>query len=233
MFEFLNSMMLIQFHDDCLDPDNLQPNTPIYALDDIRHWISANHQFNCIRWDEKNQIKCQKLSRESLIGSLNEIDYYNQERNQAIARIDELFLRQLKWVEQPTEAQLCSETVGEIVDRLSILSLKIQHLRLQIERADLSQTCLDEYSAELGCAIEQRRDIGECLDRLLQEIREGKAFFKLYHRFGSKHRPCPVSTDNAKTLKLRGFDAAPTLTTNTPWLFSEVGLKETRRTQCY
>src|SRR5690606_11622449 len=79
------------------------------------------------------------------------IDRYNQARNDATERIDELLLVALGLVDPtsaagdaprstPAEgARLNSETAGSMIDRLSIMALKVHAMRLQTERGDVDE----------------------------------------------------------------------------------------------
>ena len=54
-----------------------------------------------------------------------------------------------------------------MIDRLSILALKIHHMRLQTLRGDVEREHLDACTAKLARFVEQRADLAGCFDRLL------------------------------------------------------------------
>ena len=76
-----------------------------------------------------------------------------------------------------------------MIDRLSILSLKIHHMRLQVERQDAGDGHVQTCGARLQCLLVQRQDLADCLDRLLAEARSGAAWFKVYRQFKMSNDP--------------------------------------------
>jgi len=76
-----------------------------------------------------------------------------------------------------------------MIDRLSILSLKIRHMRLQTERKDVDRAHVESCSAKLAVLQEQRKDLAACLDRLLAEAARGETRFKVYRQFKMYNDP--------------------------------------------
>jgi hypothetical protein len=76
-----------------------------------------------------------------------------------------------------------------MVDRLSILSLKIHHMRLQTLRTDADAAHIEACKAKLARLLEQRTDLAACLDRLLEEAGRGESFFKVYRQFKMYNDP--------------------------------------------
>ena len=85
-----------------------------------------------------------------IAGNKRNIDRYNQKRNDAIERIDEQLLHLLSAVRPDPDARLNSETPGAMIDRLSILSLKIRQMRLQTERNDVDSRSHRRLPREAG-----------------------------------------------------------------------------------
>jgi len=115
------------------------------------------------------------------------IDGYNQKRNDAIERIDEHLLGSFSGPKE--NSRLNSETAGAMIDRLSILSLKIHHMRLQTQRADVERSHIDSCVLKLNRLNEQRTDLAACLDRLLGECARGESHFKIYRQFKMYNDP--------------------------------------------
>jgi hypothetical protein len=76
-----------------------------------------------------------------------------------------------------------------MVDRLSILSLKIFHMRLQTQRTDVDNAHRESCAGKLARLIEQRADLMHCLDRLLKEASRGESYFKVYRQFKMYNDP--------------------------------------------
>jgi hypothetical protein len=76
-----------------------------------------------------------------------------------------------------------------MIDRLSILALKIHHMRAQAQRADADGEHVRVCTARLERLLTQRQDLMSCFDLLLAEARAGRAYFKLYRQFKMYNDP--------------------------------------------
>ena len=152
-------------------------------------WIEADHRCNCLLWKEEDQARRTDVPDAAIAGNKRAIDRHNQSRNDAIEKIDESLLESFAGVTRRGDARLNSETAGAIVDRLSILSLKIHHMRLQTERTDVGTGHVESCRSKLVRLIEQRQDLLGCLDRLLAECAAGSAYFKVYRQFKMYNDP--------------------------------------------
>lgn len=183
------SIEVIDFHESC----HAQSGWAKQGL--VRHdagvWqvIELNHRYNCLLWDEEDLARRRQVSDTEIAKNKRAIDGFNQNRNDAIERIDEALLCMLSTSRLKPGARLNSETAGSMMDRLSILSLKIHHMRLQTLRADVEQAHIQSCAARLHRFLEQRRDLAGCLDRLLAEFLRGEASFKIYRQFKMYNDP--------------------------------------------
>ena len=151
--------------------------------------IEANHRHNRLLWDEEDLARRRNVPDAEIAGNKRAIDRYNQARNDAIERIDEQLLQALEGVQRKPKARLSSETPGMMIDRLSILALKIHHMRLQARRTDVDRAHVEECSARVERLSEQRADLSACLDRLLAETQRGESYFKVYRQFKMYNDP--------------------------------------------
>ena len=149
--------------------------------------IEDNHRNNSMLWDEEDLARRRHAPDSEIAGNKRAIDGYNQKRNDAIERIDEQLLS--LFTAMKDSARLNSETPGAMVDRLSILSLKIRSMRLQTQRSDVDRAHIESCQAKLDRLIEQRTDLGACLDRLLAECARGESRFKIYRQFKMYNDP--------------------------------------------
>ena len=149
--------------------------------------IEDNHRCNCLLWDEEDLARRRNVPDAEIASNKRAIDGYNQKRNDAIERIDEHFL--VLFSSTKENARLSSETPGAMTDRLSILSLKIHHMRLQTLRTDVGSAHLENCRSKLNRLNEQRTDLAACLDRLLAECERGEAWFKVYRQFKMYNDP--------------------------------------------
>jgi hypothetical protein len=151
--------------------------------------IEDNHRCNCLLWDEEDLARRRNVPDAEIANNKRAIDGYNQKRNDAIERIDEQILSDFSRIETKPGARLNSETAGAMIDRLSILSLKIHHMRLQTLRTDVGRDHIENCLQKLNRLNEQRTDLAECLDRLLAQCARGEARFKVYRQFKMYNDP--------------------------------------------
>lgn len=182
----IDAASVVRLHDLSLDGPRVN-GAP--RRDGLWQWIDANHRYNRLLWDEEDRARRTDVPAEDIAASKRLIDQYNQKRNDAVEAIDEAILSALSGVAPAADARLSSETAGAMIDRLSILALKMFHMRLQAERKDASTTHRQACRAKLDRLVAQRSDLVACLDRLLHEAAEGRAYFKVYRQFKMYNDP--------------------------------------------
>ena len=158
----------------------------------VWQWIEANHRWNNRLWDEEDLARRTDVADAEIAANKRAIDGFNQKRNDAIERIDEHLLAMLAAAGVDPDAagpRLNSETAGSMVDRLSILSLKLFHMRLQTERTDASPEHVASCRQRLARLQEQRADLAGCLDGLLADCLAGRARFQIYRQFKMYNDP--------------------------------------------
>lgn len=149
--------------------------------------LEDNHRCNCLLWDEEDLARRRNVPDAAIAANKRAIDANNQKRNDAIERIDEHLSGLFSNTKE--NATLSSETPGAMTDRLSILSLKIHHMRLQTLRRDVASAHIENCLLKLNRLLEQRTDLAACLDRLLAECARGESHFKVYRQFKMYNDP--------------------------------------------
>ena len=167
----------------------------------VWHWVLVNHRCNSLLWAEEDLARRTTVSADEIAANKRAIDGHNQARNDATERVDELLLIALGLVDEasarsdapastaPAGARLNSETAGAMVDRMSILALKVHAMRGQTLREDVSEAHREASRGRLARLLDQRRDLGACLDALLADAAAGRAYFKVYRQFKMYNDP--------------------------------------------
>jgi hypothetical protein len=188
MLHGLTGIAIIDFHDRLLE--NRSADTP-QASNTSRVWssIAANHRYNTLLWDEEDKARRTDVGAAEIAASKRLIDQHNQKRNDAVEALDEALLSELAGVAPQPHARLSSETAGAMIDRLSILALKIFHMRKQTQRTDVEALHIETCRAKHQRLLAQRKDLAFCLDRLLAEAMTGDAYFKVYRQFKMYNDP--------------------------------------------
>lgn len=189
MLTQFDALLIVEFHDENLSRKEWLGGTGGQSPKGVWHWIDANHRFNSMLWDEEDRARRLDVGPSDIAASKRLIDRHNQLRNDAVESIDEAILAQLADVRPDDTARLSSETAGAMIDRLSILALKIFHMRQQTRRPDASTAHIDTCRAKLQRLTAQRNDLACCLDQLLIDAQSGQAYFKIYRQFKMYNDP--------------------------------------------
>jgi hypothetical protein len=189
MLQELNALSIIWLHDRMLAEPGRPAAQPTNSGSGVMHWIEKNHQYNGLLWSEEDKARRTDVGYAAIAASKRLIDQYNQKRNDVVEVIDEAILSQLEGVPRLADARLHSETAGAMIDRLSILCLKIYYMREQTQRQDAGTEHLAACSTKLQRLVMQRQDLGFCLDQLLTDAGQGRAYFKVYRQFKMYNDP--------------------------------------------
>lgn len=177
---------LIRFHDAQLKGTGAEPCAGCSAL---QRAIADNHRFNRLLWRIEDHARRQDVPDRYIVRCKRAIDRFNQQRNDATERVDHALLQALAGIQYQPDARLHSETAGAMIDRLSILALKIFHMHAQTTRRDAGDEHRSACNAKLQILQIQRADLAGCLGRLLKEIERGETYFKAYRQFKMYNDP--------------------------------------------
>ncbi len=159
-----------------------QPGTDSW----LRH-ATANHHYNTLLWHTEDQARRPDVPPAFIMRCKRRIDCLNQLRNDAVEALDEALLCMLG---QPSaKGRQHSETPDAMIDRLSILALKIFHMQWQVRRADAEPAHRLACEAKLQRLLLQRSDLVRCLEMLIDDVIEGRAWFRQYRQFKMYNDP--------------------------------------------
>lgn len=167
------------------------PDTPHHeTFDDLPSLIEQQHLANFELWHEEDKARDPLASDHEIATVKHAIDRLNQRRNDLTEQIDLRLLHELEPVfTAHPEAEQHSETPGMMVDRLSILALKIFHTREEAERQTASEEHRQKNRDRLALLLEQRSDLAVALSRLNLEMAAGRRCFKLYRQMKMYNDP--------------------------------------------
>ena len=165
--------------------DKVMPPTPFFRT------IQFEHRRNFDLWHEEDKARSPGATPEQIGSYKRRIDKLNQERNDLIEQLDEGYLTMLvqRKVQAPPDAPWNTETPGSATDRLSIIALKIFHMREQEERTDATESHREKCHAKRLTLERQRADLAAALQILIDELFEGKKQMKLYRQFKMYNDP--------------------------------------------
>ena len=189
MFDDVHAIVIADFHDGQLIAPNWGKTLPARFNDGVWHHIELNHRYNSLLWDEEDLARRKDVPDSDIASNKRVIDTCNQKRNDAIEKVDEALLLRLTQVTIASDAWHNSETAGSMIDRLSILSLKIRAMRVQSQRSDATSEHLNACIEKLERLIVQRADLQRCLDMLLTQASKGLAFWRIYRQFKMYNDP--------------------------------------------
>lgn len=156
-------------------------------------WLTAvarQHRANFELWHIEDEARAPRATDKEIAEVKRRIDRTNQRRNDLAEELDHRLLEWLATRALPRpEAPLNSESPGLVIDRLSILALKIYHTREEATRHDAPEGHVERNCQRLEILEEQRADLARCLDTLWNETLAGTRRFKMYRQLKMYNDP--------------------------------------------
>jgi hypothetical protein len=82
-----------------------------------------------------------------------------------------------------------AETVGSLVDKITIIELKIYHMQEQAQREDATEEFRVRCNQRLDVMREQRDDLAAEVARLVADMASGRVVPKVYRQFKMYNDP--------------------------------------------
>ncbi|MCM1378191.1 MAG: DUF4254 domain-containing protein [Clostridium sp.] len=139
-------------------------------------WIDA------AQWHMEDLIRDPEISDSEVVALKRRIDRSNQDRTDMVEEIDTRFRDMFSTVTPLEDATINTESPAWAIDRLSILALKIWHMREQATRTDVDTAHQEFNRGRLEVLLEQRRDLTAAIDTLLSDIAAGRKYMKVYRQ---------------------------------------------------
>lgn len=165
--------------------------TPALQNEGVLGIIENEHMQNFLLWHEEDIARSPTADDQVIAAVKRNIDGYNQKRNDLIERVDEAVLDFLAdhSIEMNIDAQVNSETPGNMLDRCSIMALKIFHMEEQTQRDDVDDMHIMKARQKVDILKEQRQDLLNCFFQLLEDIKAGQRRFKIYRQYKMYNDP--------------------------------------------
>ena len=160
-----------------------------YDRDSIEYSLYLKCWIDTVQWHLEDIIRDPHINPQDALAMKRRIDRSNQDRTDLVEDIDSYFRQTYSNVTPLPDARLNTESPAWAVDRLSILALKIYHMREQVERQDASDEHRAKCQAKLNVLLEQQVDLSTAIDQLLEDIEEGRKYMKVYRQMKMYNDP--------------------------------------------
>ncbi len=189
-FTELCNPIFIESIDDYHRTDNV--DTPInnpYPVKSIEYYLYLKNWIDTVQWHFEDIIRDPNINPEAALVLKRRIDKSNQDRTDLVELIDSYFLDKYKDVTPVEGATINTESPAWAIDRLSILALKIYHMRKEVERTDTTPEHHAQCEKKLNVLLEQKKDLSTAIDQLIADIEAGRKYMKVYKQMKMYNDP--------------------------------------------
>lgn len=166
-----------------------QPIQNPYEKTAIEHLLYLKNWIDTVQWHLEDIIRDPLIDPVKALEIKRWIDKSNQERTDVVEYIDSYFLEKYNDVTPGAGASINTESPAWAVDRLSILALKIYHMREEATRTDATPAHREACQRKLDVLLEQRKDLGTAINQLLEDIAAGNKYMKVYKQMKMYNDP--------------------------------------------
>lgn len=155
----------------------------------LEHLLFAKNWIDVVQWHLEDIIRNPNIDPVEALAIKRRIDASNQDRTDMVEYIDSYFLDKYKDIKHLPDARINTETPAWSIDRLSILALKIYHMRVESLRKESSPEQRAACEKKLNTLLEQRIDLSTAIDELIEDIETGKRYMKVYKQMKMYNDP--------------------------------------------
>ena len=146
----------------------------------ISYYLYLKNWIDTVQWHFEDIIRDPNIDPIEALVLKRRIDKSNQDRTDLVELIDSYFLDKYKNVQVQKDATINTESPAWAIDRLSILALKIYHMRQEVERTDTTLEHHTQCENKLNVLLEQQKDLSSAIDQLIDDIENGRKYMKVY-----------------------------------------------------
>ncbi len=161
------------------DDINRSASNP-YDKKDFEHLLYEKNWIDAVQWHYEDIIRDPDIDPNEGMNLKRLIDSSNQNRTEMVEYIDSYFLKLYSNVSPKPDAKVNTESPAWALDRLSILILKIYHMKEESLRKDVSEQHRNTCNEKLQVLLEQQKDLSESIDQLLEDLSKGEKKMKVY-----------------------------------------------------
>jgi len=187
--ELYNSVFAKAIDDYHVTDDVDMPIHNPYDRESLENRLYLKCWIDTVQWHLEDLIRDPHIDPLEALQLKRRIDRSNQDRTDLVEQIDSYFLHQFSDVNVAPDATINTESPAWAIDRLSILALKIYHMREQVERPDAEKAHQERCRQRLAVLLEQQRDLSTAIDQLLGDIAVGKKYMKTYRQMKMYNDP--------------------------------------------
>jgi len=151
-----------------------------YNKEDFKFLLYQKNWIDTVQWHLEDIIRDPEIDPKEALKIKRIIDASNQKRTDLVEFIDGHFLQKYKNVKVLDTATINTETIAWAIDRLSILALKIFHMKEEANRESAEEKHKFNCQNKLDVLRDQKKDLCGAIDQLIQDIEEGKKYIKVY-----------------------------------------------------
>lgn len=151
-----------------------------YDKKDFEHLLYEKNWIDAVQWHYEDIIRDPDIDPNEGMNLKRLIDSSNQNRTEMVEYIDSYFLKLYSNVSPKPDAKVNTESPAWALDRLSILILKIYHMKEESLRKDVSEHHRNTCNEKLQVLLEQQKDLSESIDQLLEDLSKGEKKMKVY-----------------------------------------------------
>lgn len=135
-----------------------------------------------VQWHYEDIIRDPNINPDAALVLKRKIDASNQDRTDMVEKIDDWFWDYFGAKNDLTCGKINTESPAWVVDRLSILALKIYHMQEQVDRTDADAKHTAKVQEKLNVLLEQKEDLSLAFNQLIEDVMEGRKYMKVYRQ---------------------------------------------------
>ena len=169
------------------DVDAAQNNP--FEAGSIEHLLYMKNWIDTVQWHLEDIIRDPNIDPVQALKIKRRIDASNQERTDMVEYIDSYMLDKYRDVQVQPDAKINTETPAWAIDRLSILALKIYHMRQEVLRTDVDEAHKAACQKKLDVLLSQQQDLSTAIEELIADIEAGRKYMKTYKQMKMYNDP--------------------------------------------